>query len=667
MESRYIKTYKLITAVASVVLILLIFSAWTREGILAEWKKHQKNYARIDTISAEKFPIAIRQLELPDLGRNDRCISCHNGMENPAALSFDQPNTSHPGTFLDHHPPARFGCTVCHGGQGRALDKLQAHARDESVHWPFSLMEQPYIQSSCGKCHLTLFIDGIEMPGTDVFWEGQVIFNHEGCLGCHKARGLGGTVGPDLTRQGEKTKHEYSFQNIRGEQTVSNWLKEHFQDPEMVSPGSRMLVMNLPEEELEALVTFTMGLAKPEIPFEYFSIEMLRELKGGREMLEGYQLFPFLCSACHGKQGEGKDFHEYETGVPAVGKKGLMQIASQQFLKFTLFNGRGERQMASWHPEYSGLFHGEIDSLVVHLRSKREVNNSWEEVRLISGSVSEGMEWYTGNCQMCHGENGKNGIVIPLNNPGFLEIATDRFIYETVLSGRGNTAMPSWSYLTDEQIADLLTLIRSWGARQPVNRFPGFGGNDKQEGALQYHFLCSRCHGEFGEGETGPAILNKDFLKAAGNDYLYQTIAHGRSHSAMFGWKGQTAGETRIDDSQIIDILFYMRSTEKLEWDYIYAGANPGDAGAGQQLFGKYCADCHGVNGEGIWAPAINNQDFLSTASNGFILATISLGREGTEMPSWGRGEESYQALSAKERLDLASYIRSWQKIKIKF
>jgi len=50
-----------------------------------------------------------------------------------------------------------------------------------------------------------------------------------------------------------------------------------------------------------------------------------------------------------------------------------------------------------------------------------------------------------------------------------------------------------------------------------------------------------------------------------------------------------------------------------------------------------------------------------------FILATISLGREGTEMPSWGRGEESYQALSAKERLDLASYIRSWQKIKIKF
>jgi mono/diheme cytochrome c family protein len=46
------------------------------------------------------------------------------------------------------------------------------------------------------------------MEGMDVFLRGKKIFAGEGCLGCHQARGVGGIVGPDLTEQGEKTKHE---------------------------------------------------------------------------------------------------------------------------------------------------------------------------------------------------------------------------------------------------------------------------------------------------------------------------------------------------------------------------------------------------------------------------------------------------------------------------
>ena len=48
----------------------------------------------------------------------------------------------------------------------------------------------------------------------------------------------------------------------------------------MVSPGSQMLQMNLPEEELEALVTFTMGLAKPDISYDYIGVEALQEFRG---------------------------------------------------------------------------------------------------------------------------------------------------------------------------------------------------------------------------------------------------------------------------------------------------------------------------------------------------------------------------------------------------
>ena len=130
---------------------------------------------------------------------------------------------------------------------------------------------------------------------------------------------MGGILGPDLTEQGEKTRHEYSFQNISGEQTISNWLKEHFRDPEMVSPGSQMLKINLEEEDLVALATFVMGLAKPDIPFEYFSMVTLNEFKGNREPLEGGTGFSYICSACHGKGGEGKNYNDFKTGVPAIG------------------------------------------------------------------------------------------------------------------------------------------------------------------------------------------------------------------------------------------------------------------------------------------------------------------------------------------------------------
>ena len=69
---------------------------------------------------------------------------------------------------------------------------------------------------------------------------------------------------------------------------------------------------------------------------------------------------------------------------------------------------------------------------------------------------------------------------------------------------------------------------------------------DLEEGALRYHFLCSRCHGEFGEGETGPSIINADFLDAASNSFLYETIAEGREHTAMFGWSSDVYDQERL-------------------------------------------------------------------------------------------------------------------------
>jgi mono/diheme cytochrome c family protein len=677
-EEKYINRFRWITLVAGSVLFLMLVGAWAKESLSGDWKMHQSEYRKLmlGKIAGEVLQgqesyafmpeKGIRQVSPPGLHRTDRCITCHLGIENPLMAEAPQPHTLHPGTYLAEHPVERFGCTVCHGGQGRAIDRILAFGEEPSAYWDFPLLHPPYIESSCGKCHLGIFSEQVPLEGTGTFRHGKEVFSREGCLGCHRARGVGGMIGPDLTGQGEKTRHEYSFTNIRGEQTVSNWLKEHFRDPEMVSPGSEMLKMNLPDEEIEALVTFTMGLAKPDISYDYLSVEALKEFRGMRAELGPRKAWSMICSSCHGKHGEGKDYESYKTGVPSVWNYDFIRAAPSGMILFTLDQGRGGRQMASWLPRYSGLRESEIDSLVSMLGQMYEPGFSFRQVPWKIGQADRGKAIYRRDCESCHGIDGKGDIGLPLNNPDFLSVASDRFICNTILQGRKMAGMPAWPKYSSEDLAGLIRYLRSWGTG-PVEDSPlELSSGDPGKGDLRFHYLCSRCHGEHGEGGTGPAILNPGFQSLASNRFLYETISRGRMHTAMFGWSTQVQGAGRLDPGAIADIIAFMRGYAGSEQEYIYQGSNPGSSTSGKGLFAKNCARCHGESGEGIKAPALHNQEFLNAASNGYVLATITIGRKGTRMPSWGTGSEEYPALSQAERRDIVAYIRSWQRYRIR-
>src|SRR3989442_1364297 len=90
--------------------------------------------------SQPKIP-KIQQLVLEEFDRNnfgnpiarvDRCLSCHAGI-NKAGFE-DQPNPwkTHPRRelYLGKHPPEKFGCTPCHGGQGPAGNNVQTPPRE---------------------------------------------------------------------------------------------------------------------------------------------------------------------------------------------------------------------------------------------------------------------------------------------------------------------------------------------------------------------------------------------------------------------------------------------------------------------------------------------------------------------------------------------------------
>jgi len=153
----------------------------------------------------------------------------------------------------------------------------------------------------------------------------------------------------------------------------------------------------------------------------------------------------------------------------------------------------------------------------------------------------------------------------------------------------------------------------------------------------------------------------------ADDNFLYETVARGRAHTAMFGWSSDVYNQEQLDPGDISNIIGFMRNEAKAELSYVYPGSNPGDSESGKALFAKHCTECHGKAGEGPKAPALDNQEFLSAASNGFLLATITIGRSGTDMPAWAYGSPEHPILSGKERTDLVAYLRSYQRIRIKF
>lgn len=77
---------------------------------------------------------------------------------------------------------------------------------------------------------------------------------------------------------------------------------------------------------------------------------------------------------------------------------------------------------------------------------------------------------------------------------------------------------------------------------------------------------------------------------------------------------------------------------------------DPQLASEGKRLYDQNCIFCHQADAIGIpgFAPSLTNKEFLSVASNKFLLSTIRDGRAGTGMPPFAHlGKQSIEAIVA--------------------
>jgi len=663
METNRTRQFKVAVISGGFVIILTLILMMLGESGLRDWERFQENYLAIlgEKVSVDD-KIRIRQIENHDLRFVDRCPTCHVGLHDNQMTDQSLPLTAHPGEAFSTHDPEQYGCSTCHGGRGRALDI--PHAHDQAIDNPFLRSNQT--QAYCGKCHLTIFPAEFSLPGAGRLAEGRTVFLRNGCQGCHRVRGVGGMHGPELTDLGTRTLHSFDFRRVSGDRSINNWHREHLRNPQDISTESIMPAFHFPETITSALTLFLRGQFSPQFPLQYITLPMIREFKHERSVISPDEIFSRLCSGCHGQRGLPDSIQTVPFSVPTLANPDFQAVASLDYIAFTITEGRGGRYMHAWTSEVSGLYETEIRALLSSVRDMRSAAFDISRIKHQAGSVEEGARIFQGNCAMCHEANEGTRLAPNILSDGFLSLATNAYILANVVEGRANTAMPAWRTFREEQLIHLLAYLRSkqTNSMRPLPVTP-MNGNISRGDSL-FYYSCSRCHGEKGTGGIGPAIMNGAFLRMTDPGLVAATITSGRAHSAMFGLTSRGIKDISGRENDILDIITFMYSRRDSIPDYIPAGMVLGDPDRGKSLFYRRCAECHGQQGEGGKGPALNNQEFLSAASNGYLLATISLGRLGTRMPSWGRGSADYPALTPQERQDVVALIRQWQTIRIK-
>jgi cbb3-type cytochrome c oxidase subunit III len=467
------RIYRWILLLASVLTIVYLVGAAVYENYGAQWSAVQRQYREIlrekatDDRGREllaKFHIELKQVSLPALGTVDRCVTCHNGIDDPRMTDVALPHRVHPTGILDKHPVDRFGCTVCHHGQGPATTFRDAKADD--AFWDYPLLPPELTQSTCATCHNAEKLPAAQIP---LLLTGMKLYQEKSCGSCHKLGGRGGALGPALDNEGAKTRHQLIMSNLKPPHTTWLWQEAHFRDPAGVVAGSQMRNPTVTRQEALALTVYMLSQWKRDIPESYLAPDKIEQKYRALHPapLSGEQVYGQYCAACHGNGTYSRWDKTFKRFVPAIRGVSLIATASREYLASNIQHGRPGTQMPAWDKQAGGLMPEEITAVTEYLRAGVPAVVSMP--RLVAGDSTRGLTLFLRNCAGCHGRDGRGGIAPEIGNPVFQKAATDEFITYTIRNGRLGTAMPAFERqdapaFTDQDVADVVAYVRSFGA-----------------------------------------------------------------------------------------------------------------------------------------------------------------------------------------------------------
>ncbi len=569
----------------------------------SHWQDTQKAYFKqalvqaktpAERTSLEQQSPRIEQTIVTAFGaeRIDRCQSCHIAADDPNFATSSEPLRTHPysaemgdvyrnGRWQRRHKFSDIGCTACHDGQGRGLDKADAHGEDSF--WPSPLLGytvqddwksgiathlhgKEYIQANCAQCHIDK-----NFAGTPAVARGRELFFKTGCFGCHRIEGLSsGTLGPDLTEVGKERKLDY--------------LWGHIVNPRDYSATSIMPQFKLSDDDRKALVIFLKSRRGPAIaenavdrykmdvstvpPVPESVTEVDSQIKSAaNSQARGEQLFEgYACLSCH-KMGDR------DGGIsPDLSYEGL--IRDQAWL-MDHFKDPKSRTPDSTMPAFN-LPEADFNDMTAYLLARTAPPPNMTPA-----------ETFHVLCARCHGEKGDgrgiNAIYLDpaprdLTRAEFMVSKPESRFLNSIHNGVPGTSMPPWGKtLNIAQIQDVYDYVWATFVRKPHREFKARKVPDTNpvpmsdasaaRGQAIFMQRCIGCHGRKADGK-GPNsvdisprprnLRNAEFIHEIPDRRLFESILYGVEGTAMPSWM-----DYGLSQNDVGDIVNYIRSLNK--------------------------------------------------------------------------------------------------------
>ena len=195
----------------------------------------------------------------------------------------------------------------------------------------------------------------------------------------------------------------------------------------------------------------------------------------------------------------------------------------------------------------------------------------------VSYAAPDGEALYSKHCAVCHGDDGKGGVGVPLSLPSFIDTVSDEYLKSTIRLGRPGRIMPAFPQLSDAQVKAIVEHMRGWSDAPAVTHNTERVKGDAKHGARLFVSHCAQCHGEEGKGGTGtgvtfsrkrelpiiaPALNNPGFLASATDTMIRDTLIYGREGTPM-----TSSLVTGLSEQDIDDLVSYIRSFESQHAD----------------------------------------------------------------------------------------------------
>ncbi len=560
------------------IVVLAIHGVVFYDQLFARWQEHQQRYfheaagrSGNDAVRAtlEARKPAIEQVIVRSFGpeRVDRCMTCHIAVDDPRFSQAEHPLRTHPP--VPGHRFETFGCTLCHDGQGRAVEARAAHEGGED--WPWPLLARDTIQANCVQCH-----SETDWPGAPLVNQGRRLFFERACYTCHTIAGLSyGSIGPELTEEGRRRRVEF--------------IRSKIENPRASNPLSTMPRQELVREQVLALTTFLraqQGSRISRAPLaEYRSAQEQRPEWLPLALIVGPKTATAVESLDPAKRGE--------TLVPRVGCLSCHRLdgrdgrvgpdlaftSAQRDYAWLIGHFRDPKSLVpgSVMPPYP-LPGDTFDALSRYLLS-----------RPLPKVPPEPAQQYALLCARCHGEAGRgdgpiSGYLDPrprdLTKVAFMKTKTRERLLRSVMEGVPGTSMAPWGRVLGEpgaaSLVDYVLEVFAKGGpaklvprEVPVSNPVPASKQSVAGGEAIFLDRCWGCHGKKADGHGPNAadivprprnLRNKPFVSAVSYARLHESIKYGVQGTAM-----PAAGfDFALGEGAIGDLVNYILSLNGL-------------------------------------------------------------------------------------------------------